>query len=565
MFKRIIASLVILIVMIQILSPIYANNLFERRSTPVTLAQGVTQQTIQRYTTQGWININLIRAQLTDAIKFDVLTGPNLTTRTSLSAMLSEMNMNDTAIAAINADYFDLSLNTTLGNVVKDGKILTTSVGFTDTQKLASFNIDYQHLANIAYTQSYSHSMTNGTVSHPIDFFNKPLLHSGVTILYDRSFFPVSYGNTLKTVSYIHEMLVVDGIIQDIRINKEPFEIPENGYVIASTGNRLESIKVIYEIGDRIDIHYDPLFSAHQLMMGGGAQIVANGAALTKFSLESPGRHPRTAVGVSKNRKEVLLVTIDGRTQGFAGVTLTELAQIMVELGAYEALNMDGGGSTQMMARLPFNDTIRTINYPSDGSQRSIYTGLVIERVIKENPTPMTLVFAANQSLGYLGSAKGFKVNVFDSNMTPLDVTTLDIKWQAEGLEGTWNGSTFVPQSAGKGKITATYGSLKSQIDFEVVQGAVALVVKPEILQIAPGESQKLSFWVESEKGTLIPISPNLIKADFANPVATFDANTGSIHVKNAGDPSYIAFSFERVKNAYISIHNECTKDYSDF
>ncbi len=58
-------------------------------------------------------------------------------------------------------------------------------------------------------------------------------------------------------------------------------------------------------------------------------------------------RHPRTAIGTSGNK--VYLVTVDGRSKGNSlGVNLNELANILKWLGAENALNLDGGGSTTM-------------------------------------------------------------------------------------------------------------------------------------------------------------------------------------------------------------------------
>lgn len=59
------------------------------------------------------------------------------------------------------------------------------------------------------------------------------------------------------------------------------------------------------------------------------------------------GDQPRTAVGVIDDNH--LVFVVDGRSEGYsAGVTMTELAQIMVGLGATTAYNLDGGGSSTM-------------------------------------------------------------------------------------------------------------------------------------------------------------------------------------------------------------------------
>lgn len=74
-------------------------------------------------------------------------------------------------------------------------------------------------------------------------------------------------------------------------------------------------------------------------------------------------RHPRSAVGTIRPRK-VVLVTIDGRDEQAAGMTLYELAALMRHLKCRDAVNLDGGGSTTMWIRgRPFNGVV---NMPSD-------------------------------------------------------------------------------------------------------------------------------------------------------------------------------------------------------
>lgn len=82
-----------------------------------------------------------------------------------------------------------------------------------------------------------------------------------------------------------------------------------------------------------------------------------------------PVRHPRTIVGVAAGGNRLLLVTVDGRQAGYsAGMTLRESAQLMRDLGATEAINLDGGGSTTMVVARDSSGTARyqVVNRPSD-------------------------------------------------------------------------------------------------------------------------------------------------------------------------------------------------------
>jgi exopolysaccharide biosynthesis protein len=84
-------------------------------------------------------------------------------------------------------------------------------------------------------------------------------------------------------------------------------------------------------------------------------------------------RHPRTAVGDNKNF--VFLVEVDGRQPELSmGMTFTELANLMEQLGCSEAMNLDGGGS----ATFWLNGKV--VNSPSDKHERAVANALVIVR-----------------------------------------------------------------------------------------------------------------------------------------------------------------------------------------
>ena len=87
--------------------------------------------------------------------------------------------------------------------------------------------------------------------------------------------------------------------------------------------------------------------------------------------------HPRTAIGIDRDTRRLLLLVIDGRQSFSRGFTLVELARTLRRLGAEDALNFDGGGSSTMAGE-GRRGRVRVLNSPSDGSQRSIPDGLAI-------------------------------------------------------------------------------------------------------------------------------------------------------------------------------------------
>lgn len=127
---------------------------------------------------------------------------------------------------------------------------------------------------------------------------------------------------------------------------------------------------------------WGPIQGSWQNMMICGPVLLENGVVETYAPTNDHAnlRHPRSAVGMTLDNKLILL-TVDGRTSDAAGMSCTELAQVIKELGADDAINLDGGGSTTLWAAgEPFSGVV---NYPSDNGvydhsgQRSCANALV--------------------------------------------------------------------------------------------------------------------------------------------------------------------------------------------
>lgn len=119
--------------------------------------------------------------------------------------------------------------------------------------------------------------------------------------------------------------------------------------------------------------------------IGGGPWLVRGGKVFVDGREEDldptsfvAKRHPRTAVGITKNGI-LVIVAVDGRQPHSKGMSLPELASKMLELGCVEAINLDGGGSTAMTI-----DNLY-VNRPSDGTPRPVADALL---VYTENSVP---------------------------------------------------------------------------------------------------------------------------------------------------------------------------------
>lgn len=84
-------------------------------------------------------------------------------------------------------------------------------------------------------------------------------------------------------------------------------------------------------------------------------------------------RHPRTVVGLNRDATKLVLLVVDGRKPGAAvGMSYGELTAEMLRLGCYDALNLDGGGSSVLAVRDPAKDEFKILNQPTDGRERAV-------------------------------------------------------------------------------------------------------------------------------------------------------------------------------------------------
>lgn len=184
------------------------------------------------------------------------------------------------------------------------------------------------------------------------------------------------------------ELIISGAVVKDIRPGNSA--IPSDGYVISMSGPATQFVQENVKVGDKIDFHIKvvPLTvspSSILHLVSGGPRLVKDGIVYVskhdeKFRSDiAQGRAARTAVGITKDNK-LLLVTVDGlprvkserNDRSSIGLTLEELAELMINLGSTDAMNLDGGGSTTMWI------DGRIVNKPASGYEHSVSNALVI-------------------------------------------------------------------------------------------------------------------------------------------------------------------------------------------
>lgn len=171
---------------------------------------------------------------------------------------------------------------------------------------------------------------------------------------------------------------LMSGWVWEVQMYKGNATIPSNGAVLAGHGRAVSFLRKMKK-GEKVTFAAElaPPWDEVLEAVGGGPHIVRDGKTWVQARSESfyrglaEERHPRTAIGYSD--EHIFMVAVDGRRPGRSiGVDLWDLARIMRWLGAKEAINLDGGGSTTLVARG------RVLNSPSDGWERATANALLV-------------------------------------------------------------------------------------------------------------------------------------------------------------------------------------------
>lgn len=287
-------------------------------------------------------------------------------------ATVSQMNSYD-AIATLNASYFATN-GELLGNTKIDGLTAGTTYFIRSAIGIRADG------STIFGRQTWRGVLQFNGMEVNVDGVDCERPANGV-IVYNGH-----YGATTGTNNFGIELIVVDGVVTNIFRDAGNNYIPPEGYVVSAHGTAAEQFSTVY-VGDPISFNEDFInvehgddFNEAIHIIGAGPTLVKAGEVYVTADAEQfpndirVGRAPRSAVGITQYGDYIFAV-VDGRQAHSKGCTLDEWARILKNtFGAVEAINLDGGGSSELI----FKGKI--INKPSDGRERAVGDALTIVR-----------------------------------------------------------------------------------------------------------------------------------------------------------------------------------------
>jgi len=342
------------------------------------------------------VRVDLRRAniEIRNARAFDQLKG-----RERVSDMVRRVNTTGVrALAAVNADFFNLESGENENNQVIAGEWwkglkVTDSPYDTWDNAHAQFGIDAARRPLIDRFILDGKAWDRGIVTPIVTVNFNPSGKPEGTALYTSRYGAATPRDTTRRSAEAPLMAVGKRGDTLVFVRRGAVaatsgsSIPTGGAVLAAYGSGLraeevqkmddgDTVKILLATSPRL-----PRGAMPAMIIGGWPRILRDGENVAGESATMEGtlsrnaeaRHPRTAVGFSRDSSTLLLLTVDGRSENSGGMTLVELANVMRELGAWQAMNFDGGGSTTMVI------DGKVVNHPSDKEgERAVGNALLV-------------------------------------------------------------------------------------------------------------------------------------------------------------------------------------------
>ncbi|MFD4641841.1 phosphodiester glycosidase family protein [Lentzea sp. NPDC058436] len=327
----------------------------DRAERPV--APGVTLSSFDWYEPDGWVRGDALAVDLTKA-RVGYVDPGTVTQAAPLSQQAPQ------AVAAINGDFFDINnSNAPEGVGVQDGRLRKSGNG-------RAVGIDAAGIGSVMET--FFEGTLNGT--HELTQLNSAKIDVDGIGVFNPLWGTYSRARAVQGATNAAEVIVKNDVVQKVQ---SPSGEPVEGYALVGRDKGADALKAL-KPGDRAEISYRNRTSdgsEPRTAIGGRQLLVRDG----KNVAPADALHPRTAVGFSRDGRKMHLLTVDGRQSAYLqGLDLRDLADAMIELGAHNALNLDGGGSSTMLAREPGTTGLKLVNTPSDGGERPIPNGLAL-------------------------------------------------------------------------------------------------------------------------------------------------------------------------------------------
>ncbi len=517
-------------------SPAYLET--DRQTRPV--APGITLTSFDRLDAAGWLRADALSADL-GTTTVDYLYSGAVSRPEPLSGPAGRAR----AVAAVNGDFFDINNSSAAQGIgIQSGQLIQSPVAGHHQ----AVGVTAQGVGKVVEIFFEGRA---GDI--PLTQFNNLIQPGGIGLFtplwgdYPRS-------RAVEGATRVTEVTLTAGTVTAIATTPGTGPIPAGTTTLLGRDNGADALATL-TLGQHLDVTYLPRSSDGSQLhaaIGGNVVLVRDG---TPQPIADPSLAPRTAVGFSADGRTMHLLTVDGRQVDSRGVTLTEMGQLMAQLGAHHALNLDGGGSSTLLAREPGSPAVHLENQPSDGGERPVPNGLAlyappgsgrlhgywVQTAIDPDDAPsLSPVRGGRPERVFPGLTRRLTAAGFDETYGPATGTPrwrVSSPWQGiitDPLTGTANTAVFRAALPGQTTITAHTGT---------ATGTTTLTVLGLLHRLAP-TTDKVALAGQDATGTVgvvgfdseeraAPIEPADLHLDYDTTLMTVTPGPGGhLHVK---------------------------------
>lgn len=443
---------------------------------------GVTLTRKQQFFGSHALNINCVTADLkNENLSFELLKHSGGSDKTATVKDLAQKEEN--TVVAINGDFFSAykgDQNFSLGIEVKDGELLQSHINSDMAAGFLSENV----LTFSYLTYQGEVEAPDGT-KMPIAHINKPTDYYGAVLMYTPEF---NGGTSPFLPAGVTAVTVTEDVVTAKGVSLGgSIPIPENGYILVIDDKMTPFLEYKFNLGDAVKTKFEftPSIENVETAFGGGTLLLKDGKK-TEITHNVAGNNPRSAIGTNEDGTVVYFITVDGRQNQSRGVSLSELADICLDLGCVSALNLDGGGSTQMVGKTLKDDSLHSINSPIEN--RKVINAPAIVSSAKSGEAVGAFIEAENDYV-LTGDSVKLTLTPYDKNYNKPSKGTQQIKLVLAEGKGSIKDNIFYPQGNQTAVIDVYIGGKKTDSCTVSVIGEVSGIIAPKEIALKKGES----------------------------------------------------------------------------
>ncbi len=511
-------------------------------NTTEKIGPGINLQHVKALDQKGWYDAQFLTVDLANsAVSTDLLTAGPVASGGPLSVAANKAG----AVAGVNGEFFDIgNSNAALGGEVQNGQLIKTAdiggrqhVGVSDDGIAQLVNLMVNAAANFA---GADHTVLS------VNAANGGGVPADGLIAFTSAWGDYSRNRGLTGVAndQIAEVLVQNGSVVSVTPNGPAGSgtIPDDGFVLVGRGAAATAIRAL-QPGNPVTLSYalaDDVAKTMKFALGHGGTIVTGGQVVGGLD---PSIAPRTALGFKDGGRTLVLATWDGPGgTGKGGVGIDKEARDLVAMGVQTAVNLDGGGSTTMVARELGHDDATVRNVPSDGRERNDPNGVGVFVAKGDGKLHELLIDPAPGAAAADGDLKVFPglrlplvAEGVDNHQTPVSVDPKSVQWSAHGASV--EGGTLVAPAKPNGRIT-----VDARVGPAVAQPAKVTVLDPvnslelssqrlSIAEATPAHAVTVSVTGRDDQGYTAPIDPQDLALDYDRAVVDIQPVDGKLKI----------------------------------